>query len=170
MSIEIRLTPPPPPPPVCFHMLFKGPPLTCTTNTGFSTGVENIRGGWLKSIHWGSMGGGLKIMLKNTCGGVHLIVKLPAISLPACKFTKNELLHSCFWRILARFYVIIYCAFSRNQFKEGYFMFQWEGIVFQMGGFIFKLGGGVTHGEASVLMGGSCKKLLDGGRPPSQYE
>ena len=54
---------------------------------------------------------------------------------------------------------------------EGYFMFQWEGIVFQMGGgggFIFKLGGGgrVTHGEASVLMGGSCKKLLDGGRHP----
>ena len=33
-----------PPPLVCFHLLFKGPPLTCTTNTGFSTGVENIRG------------------------------------------------------------------------------------------------------------------------------
>ena len=31
---------------------------------------------------------------KNTCEGVHLIVKLPAISLQACKFTKNELIHT----------------------------------------------------------------------------
>ena len=36
---------------------------------------------------------------KNTCEGVHLIVKLPAINLQACKFTKNELLHT----YLARF-------------------------------------------------------------------
>ena len=51
------------------------------------------------------MGGawGVKILLKNTCGGVHFIVKLLAISLQACKFTKNELLHSYFLKILARF-------------------------------------------------------------------
>ena len=56
-------------------------------------------------MHGGSMGEGrgLKMLLKNTCEGVHLIVKLPSISLQACKFTKNELLHTCFSRILARF-------------------------------------------------------------------
>ena len=48
---------------------------------GFPTGVENMgRGGalqnlmgGLKSIHGGSMGG-LKMLSKNTCDGVHLIV------------------------------------------------------------------------------------------------
>ena len=39
--------------------------------------------------------GGLKILSENTCEGVHLI-KLPAISPQACKFTKNELLHTFF--------------------------------------------------------------------------
>ena len=47
--------------------------------------------------------GGLKTLLKNTCEGVHLIVKLLAISLEACKFTKNELLHTYFRRILTQF-------------------------------------------------------------------
>ena len=32
-----------------------------------------------------------KMLSKNTCEGVHLIVNLPAISLQACEFTKNEL-------------------------------------------------------------------------------
>ena len=33
-------------------------------------------------------GAGLKMLSKNTCEGVHLIVvKMPAISLQACKFT-----------------------------------------------------------------------------------
>ena len=40
---------------------------------------------------------------KNTCEGVHLIKKLPAISLQTSKFNKNELLQTCFSRILARF-------------------------------------------------------------------
>ena len=40
--------------------------------------------------------GELKMLLENTCEGVHLIVKLRAISLQASKFTKNELLHTCF--------------------------------------------------------------------------
>ena len=46
--------------------------------------------------------GGIKMLLKITCEGVHLIVKLLAISLQASKFTKNEL-HTYFSRILARF-------------------------------------------------------------------
>ena len=51
----------------------------------------------------GGGGGGLKMLSKNTREGVHLKVKLPAISLQACKFTKNEFLHKYFSRILARF-------------------------------------------------------------------
>ena len=47
--------------------------------------------------------GELKMLSKNTCEGVHLIVKLPAISLQACKFIKNELLQTYFSRILAKF-------------------------------------------------------------------
>ena len=63
--------------------------------------LQNLMWG-LKLIHGGSMGV-LKMLSKNTCEVVHLIVELPAISLQACKFTKNELLHTYFWRILARF-------------------------------------------------------------------
>ena len=60
-------------------------------------------GGTLQNLMEGGglsqyMGGawGLKILSKNTCEGVNLIVKLAAISLQTCKFTKNELLHTFF--------------------------------------------------------------------------
>ena len=43
------------------------------------------------------------MLSKNTYEGVHLLVKLPAISLQACKFTKIELLDTYFSKILARF-------------------------------------------------------------------
>ena len=43
------------------------------------------------------------MLSKNPCEGVYLIAKLPATRLQACKFTKNELLHIYFSRILARF-------------------------------------------------------------------
>ena len=71
------------------------------STSGFPTGVENMGGGssTLQNLMgglsqhlgeaWG--GGGLKMLSKNAFEGVHLIVKLPAISLQACKFTKNEL-------------------------------------------------------------------------------
>ena len=53
---------------------------------GDSTKVDG-GGRGLNSIHGGSMKGALNAV-KNTCEGVHLIVvKLPAISLQACKFT-----------------------------------------------------------------------------------
>ena len=62
---------------------------------GFPTSVEDMGGvdfqnlmGRAKVNTWGEHGG-LKIVPKNTCEGVHLIVTLPAISLQACKFTKN---------------------------------------------------------------------------------
>ena len=62
--------------------------------SGAPTGVENMTGGLSQCMveAWE----GLKMLSKNTCDGVHLIVKLPAISLQACKFTKNELLHIYF--------------------------------------------------------------------------
>ena len=40
------------------------------------------------------------MLLKNTCERVYLLVKLLAISLQACKFTKNEILQIYFSRIL----------------------------------------------------------------------
>ena len=54
---------------------------------------QNMGGAW----------GELKMLSKNTCEGVHLIVKLPTISLQASKFTKNGLLRTYFSRILATF-------------------------------------------------------------------
>ena len=83
--------------------------------SGAPTGVENMVGG-LNECMAGAWEG-LKILSKNTCDGVHLIVKLPAISLQACKFTKNELLLIYFWRILARR--------TSSHFVEGCFTFQW---------------------------------------------
>ena len=60
--------------------------------------------GWgLKSVHGGEHRG-LKMLSQNTCEGVHLIVKLLAISLQACKFTKNGLLHTYVSRILLCFF------------------------------------------------------------------
>ena len=53
---------------------------------GFPAGVENMGGsskfdGGYLSQYVGGAWKGLKMLLKNTCEGVHLIVKLPAISL-----------------------------------------------------------------------------------------
>ena len=105
------------------------------------------------------------MLSKNTGEGVHLIKKLPAVSLQASKFTKNELLDTSFSRILARFLFIVLflgiiswkgvSCFSR----EGFFQMGW-------GGFIFKWGG-VPHGVASVLVGGGFEKICKmGGMPP----
>ena len=57
-------------------------------------GLQNLMGRGLSQYM--REHGGIKMLSKNTCEGVYLIVKLPAISLQACKFTKNELLHSYF--------------------------------------------------------------------------
>ena len=77
--------------------------------TGFPTGVENMGGGVLHNLMGGALvnaweqHGGLKMLLKNTCEGGNLKVKLPGISLQTSKFTKNEFLHTHFSRILAGF-------------------------------------------------------------------
>ena len=42
--------------------------------------IKGGEGVWLKSIHGGSMKGGLKMLSKNACDRVHLMVKLLAIS------------------------------------------------------------------------------------------
>ena len=49
--------------------------------------LEGGRGGGISQYMEGAWGG-LKVMSKNTCEGVHLIVKLPSISLQTCKFSK----------------------------------------------------------------------------------
>ena len=57
---------------------------------GFFNGVENIGGGGSSKFEEGE-------------GRVAWILKLPGTSLQVCKFTKNEILHTYFSRILARF-------------------------------------------------------------------
>ena len=54
--------------------------------------LQNLMRGLIQSM--GGARGELYMMSKNTCEGVNLIVKLLTISLQACKFTKNELLHT----------------------------------------------------------------------------
>ena len=87
VSIEIGLTPPlqlfvfihslrtPPPPP----QQTQGFPHVLRTQEG---GSSKFHGDGL-SQYMGGAWGRLKILLKNTCDRVHLIVKLPAISLQA---------------------------------------------------------------------------------------
>ena len=67
----------------------------------------------------GEIGGGgeLKRVLRNSCGGVHLLVKLSVISLQACRFTKTKILHT-FLKDLSRFEVIIFCVL---EFQEHLF-------------------------------------------------
>ena len=59
-------------------------------------GFSKFDGGGLSQYMGEHGGGGLKTLLKNSCEGIHLLVKFPAISLQACNFTKNELLHTFF--------------------------------------------------------------------------
>ena len=61
--------------------------------------ISKFDGGGAQVKTWGE----LKMLLKNTYEEVHMIVKLPAISLQTYKFTKNELLQTYFSRTLARF-------------------------------------------------------------------
>ena len=84
------------------------------------------------------------MLSKNTGEGVHLIKKLPAVSLQASKFTKNELLDTSFSRILARFLFIVLflgiiswkgvSCFSREGFFQmrgcpmGWHQFWWGGV------------------------------------------
>ena len=121
-------------------------------------------GGGLDSIHgwsfWVGGGGGVKTLLKNTYEGVHLLVKLSAISLQACKFTKNKLLHAYFLRILARFWVI-YWDFPRNHFMEG-------GSRFNGGNSFLSWGGRPIGGHQFCRGGGEVSKTVVGlgGSPP----
>ena len=61
----------------------------CCEHGGGSSKCDG--GGGLSQCKERAWGGGVKMLSKNTCEGIHLIVKLLAISLQACKFTKNEL-------------------------------------------------------------------------------
>ena len=54
-----------------------------------SQGFPQVLQTWAWIDTWGEIGGrGFKMLLKNTCEGVYMLVKLLAISLQACKFTK----------------------------------------------------------------------------------
>ena len=85
-----------------FLVLHQGFPQVLQTWGGGGGPPQNLMGIRL-SQYMGGAWGELKMLSKNTCEGVHLIEKLLAISLQASKFTKNELFHIYFSRILARF-------------------------------------------------------------------
>ena len=82
--------------------------------------VENLMGGG------GGVVGAWRLS-KNTCEGVHLIVKLLAISLQACKFTKLSFFTHIFQGFYLDFKLLFIVLFSRNHFMEGCFTFKWEG-------------------------------------------
>ena len=113
------------------------------------------------------------MLSKNTCEGVHLIVKLPAISLQACKFTKmNFFTHvfEGFWLDFKLFFVLFLEIIS---WKGGYFMSQSQGVwggghCFSDRGISFLCGGGGAGAPwRSISFDGResfLKKLLDEGR------
>ena len=110
---------------------------------GEGVGSSKFNGGAL-SQYMGEAWRGLKTLTNNACEGVHWIVKLPAISLQACKFTKYELLHTYLSRILATLlFIALFLGIISCRCVS---CFNRKGAVFQMGGaFIFKRGG-MPHG------------------------
>ena len=63
---------------------------------------QSLMGSLIKSKHGGAWGE-LKLLSKNIPVRSLIVKLVPAISLQASKFTKNELLHTYFSRISARF-------------------------------------------------------------------
>ena len=114
----------------------------CLLGTWFPAGVENI-GGALQNLMGGLsqyVGGaceGLKILSKNTCEGIHLIVKLPAISLQACKFTKINFITHIFQGFLLDFKLFFIVLFLGIISWKGASLFSGGGG----GGLFFRWGG-----------------------------
>ena len=125
-----------------------------TSKPGLNRALQNLMRRGLKSIHGGSMRG-LKMLSKYTCEGVHLIVMLPAICLQACKFTKNDLLHT-FLKELSQILSYYLLCFFQESFHEGCFTFQW------------KVGGCFSDGGCP-FDGFFLKKPLGLGAPPPHY-
>ena len=98
------------------------------------------------------------MLSKNTGEGVHLIKKLPAVSLQASKFTKNELLDTSFSRILARFLFIV--LFLGIISWKGVSCFSREGFFQMGGGASFLSGGGGAPWGGISFGGGRFRKNL----------
>ena len=98
------------------------------------------------------------MLSKNTGEGVHLIKKLPAVSLQASKFTKNELLDTSFSRILARFLFIV--LFLGIISWKGVSCFNGGGVCFSDGGASFLSAGGASWGDWFWWGGGGGETLL----------
>ena len=113
------------------------------------------------------------MQLKNTCEGIHLVKKLPAISLQAFKFTiKMNFTHifKDFGWILS--YYLLW--FHGRLFHA----LMGESFVFQMGGFIFKWERGCGAPWGTLVLvggakgGGGSKKIIrwGGHSPPPLWE
>ena len=92
------------------------------------------------------------MLSKNTCEGVHLIVKLQA-----SKFTTNEPLHTYFSRILARFQVVFIVLFLGIISWKGVSCYNGGGGLFFRWGASF-LSGGTPWGASILVWGGDFKK------------
>ena len=134
-------------------------------------GSSKFDGTGLKSIHGAAWEGRLKMLLKNTCEGVYLIVKLPAISLQACKFTKMNFFTHILQGFLLDFKLLFIVLFLEIISWKGasFFSGEWGCFSDGGGGFIFKW---EVHpmGGTSVLMGEVFKKNCRiGGQPPHTH-
>ena len=111
------------------------------------------------------------MLLKNTCEGVYLIVKLPAISLQACKFTKMNFFTHILQGFLLDFKLLFIVLFLEIISWKGasFFSGEWGCFSDGGGGFIFKW---EVHpmGGTSVLMGeGDSKKIVGWGVGTHHY-
>ena len=106
------------------------------------------------------------MLSKNTCVGVHFIVKLQAISLPACKLLKMNFFTHIFEGFQLDFKLLFIVLFLGIISWKGGSCFNGE-FVFQMGGFIFKwgwhlMGEGISF-DGGRGGGGFKKNSQDGG-------
>ena len=74
------------------------------------------------------------MLLKNTCEGVYLIVKLPAISLQACKFTKMNFFTHILQGFLLDFKLLFIVLFLEIISWKGASFFSGEWWCFSDGG------------------------------------
>ena len=116
-------------------------------------------------------GGGLKMLLKNTCEGVFLIVKLLAISLQACKFTKITKIYNFFTHILQGFLLdfklLFIVVFLEIISWKGASFFSGEWGCFSDGGTSFLSGRCIPWEGHRFWWGRFSKKIAGlGGSPP----
>ena len=106
----------------------------------------------------GAWGGGLKMLSKNTCEGVHLIVKLPAITCKPAHLLNTHILEG-FELDFKLLFIVLFLGMitwkGASRFSGGGGR---GGLAFRWGSFLFRLKGGAPMGDIG-FDGGVRKKL-----------